>query len=110
MKKFRVFKLFVLVSILATALVFFGMNFVQCKSQAKGELPDNGGSGQPKGNCNNNGICEDNEYNHNLEPENQPCADCVPKNYSPLIIDQTFVQLVSALNWGAGKKSFSSNV
>jgi len=106
MKKFRVFKLFVLVSILAAALVFFGMNFVQCKSQAKGEPPDNGGGGPAEGNCNNNGICEDNEYNHNLEPENQPCADCVPKNYSSLMIDQTLVQLVSALNCRAGKKIF----
>lgn len=106
MKKFRVFKLFVLVSILAVALVFFGMNFVQCKSQAKGEPPDNGGGGQAEGNCNNNGICENNEYNHNLEPENQPCADCVPKNYSPLIIDQALVQLVSAQSWPSGKKIF----
>jgi hypothetical protein len=106
MKKSYVFKLFILVSILAVGAVFIGMNFVQAQSQTKGKPPDKGGGKPPKIDCNNDGICESNEYNHDFEPENQPCADCVPKNYSPLIIDQTLAQLVSDGSWPTGKKVF----
>jgi len=98
MRKFRILKLFVLVAILAAALVFVGMNFVQAQSQAKGkpdQPPDKGGK-PPKVECDNDGVCESGEYDSRSSPENQPCADCLPKIYPPLEIDQTGVQIACA--------------
>jgi len=106
MRKFRILKLFVLVCILAAALVFIGMNFVQAQSQTKGKPdkpPDKGGK-PPKIDCNNNGICESGEYDRDADPENQPCADCLPKIYPPLEIDQIGKQIVCTgsgfYSWG----------
>jgi hypothetical protein len=98
MRKFRVLKLFVLVSFLAAALVFVGMNFVQAQSQAKGkpEKPPDKGGKPPKVDCDNDGVCESGEYDSKSDPENQPCADCLPKIYPPLDIDQTGVQIACA--------------
>ena len=100
MKKFQILKLFVLVGILATALVFVGMNFVQAQSQAKGKPDKPPGKPEPdeppKVTCNNNGVCEYGEYDSKSDPEDQPCSDCLPKIYPPLEIDQTGVQIACA--------------
>ncbi|MCK4830144.1 VCBS repeat-containing protein, partial [bacterium] len=71
-----------------------GMNFVQAKSKPD-KPPDKGGK-PPKLDCNNNGVCELGEWDSNSDPENQPCADCLPKVYPPLDIDQTGVQIACA--------------
>lgn len=99
------FKLLILVGVVSLALVLTGFSFIQAQMQTKGKPPDKPDKGKPP-TCDNNGICESNEYNHDYEPENQPCADCIPKNYSPLIIDQTLAQLVSDGSWPTGKKVF----
>lgn len=86
-------------------LLFSVLVFLQGQVQTKGKPPDKPGKGKPP-TCDNNGICESNEYNHDYEPENQPCADCIPKNYSPIIVEQTLPQLVSVIYWPTGKKVF----
>ncbi len=105
MKGSKNFKLLILVGIISLALVLGGISYIQAQVQTKGKPPDKPGKRKTP-TCDNNGICESNEYNHDYAPENQPCADCIPKNYSPLIIDQTLAQLVCDGSWPTGKKVF----
>ncbi|NIO84618.1 MAG: hypothetical protein GTN53_29235, partial [Candidatus Aminicenantes bacterium] len=84
MKKSRFFKLFILVCILAVAVVFIGMNFAQAQSQTKGKPPDKGKPKPPdlEYECNYNGNCEWEDY------QAGSCPDCDPKTYPPLVLDQ----------------------
>ena len=96
MKKSRVFQLFVLVSIFLFALFFMTNDLGQAQSRGKGK-PDKPGKPKPEPTpCNNNGICEWEEYDvSSRKPDNQPCPDCLPKIYAPLLIDQDYLQIAS---------------
>jgi len=58
-------------------LIFLGLQHIQAQGKSNKVKPAS---------CNNNGICETEEYNSNYSPEDQPCADCKPKNYAALEI------------------------
>ena len=102
MKKFRKLKLFVLVSFITIALIFVAMVFLQPQVQAQGK----GKKPPGKGKCNNNGICEYDEYYSRKSPEEQPCPDCQPKSYDSLEIEQEGLQIVctgSSFLYSSGK-------
>lgn len=69
------------------ALVAFSLGYVQISTK-----------GNPaKVSCNNNGICENGEYNYNQTPETQNCPDCLPKAYPALSINQgSLLQIIGA--------------
>jgi len=97
MKKFRNLKLLGLAGILFIAFIFAGINIIQAQVKTQGGKPPK----PPKTNCNNNGICELGEYEYKLPHESQNCSDCLPKIYSPLVIDDG-LQIVGA-NYEIGK-------
>jgi len=92
MKKIHNLKLFALIFLLGVFLVVVGFDFVQ--AQGKPDKPPGKPEPEPKP-CNNNGICEYEEYDSKSAHEDQPCADCLPKTYYPLVIDQDFLQVAS---------------
>jgi len=95
-RKFRILKFFVLVAIFVFVVFFVVGNLSQAQSQAKGKPDKPPGKPKPEPKpCNNNGICEYEEYDSNSDSEDQPCADCLPKTYPPLMIDQDFLQIAS---------------
>lgn len=58
-------------------LIFLGLQYIQAQGKSNKVKPTP---------CNNNGICESEEYNSNYSPEDQPCIDCKPKIYPALEI------------------------
>jgi len=104
MKKFRTIKLFILVGILILALFFVVGDLGQAQSQSKGKPDKPPGKPEPEPTpCNNNGICEWEEYDvSNKNPDSQPCPDCLPKIYAPLLIDQDYLQIASIGRSGSG--------
>jgi len=97
MKKLRNLKLLGLAGILFIAFIFAGINIIQAqvKTQGKGKPPK-----PPKTNCNNNGICEDGEYNTSRPYEDQTCPDCAPKDYDHLdTISMPFFLGLNAYSW-----------
>jgi len=102
MKKSRIFKLFALVGILILALFFVAGDLGQAQSQVKSK-PDKPGKPKPEPKpCNNNGICEWEEYDSKKSPDDQPCPDCLPKIYAPLLIDQDYLQIACVGQSGSG--------
>lgn len=105
MKKLRTLKIYALVSIFVIALIITAFNLVQAQVKVtKGPPPDKGK--QPKLTCDNDGICEYDEYDSTKSPENQPCQDCLPKTYPPLVINQINKQIVctgSSFYYSSGK-------
>ena len=89
-KNLKIYFIVFMVTI-AFVLVFAGMNFVQAKEKPE-QPPDKGKP--PKITCNTNGICENGEYDSNSSPASQPCSDCLPKTYPPLVLNQISKQIV----------------
>jgi len=86
-------KLFFMVGALAVLLVFAGICQLaaqQTKITAKGGKPGKPPQ-EPALECNNNGICEDGEYDLSKSYEDQPCPDCAPKSYGSLDTTGSFV-------------------
>jgi hypothetical protein len=65
-------------------IVFASYHFIQAQSKGKGK---------PSIPCNGDGICQTEEYNTRYAPEAQPCPDCLPKVYPPLVVRQTSSQI-----------------
>ena len=105
MKRIMTFRSLFLMGIVSLALTLGGINLIQAQVQTKAKPPGVGKPHKPS-DCNNDGVCEKDEYNHEYAPGNQPCADCIPKNYAPLLVEQTLPQLVSENYWPTGKKIY----
>jgi hypothetical protein len=81
-----------LISAVAFALIFCGIQFIQAqqiKTLAKGGKP-----GKPPKNevvCNADGICGNEEYVRDIAYGEQPCYDCLPKAYSALSFEKPFI-------------------
>jgi hypothetical protein len=97
MKNIKRAKLLSLVCILAAALIFLGISIVQAQVNIQGK-PDTppGKDKPPKNGCNNNGICEHDEYDSSLPFDSQTCSDCNLDLASPLIIDSLNLQIAAA--------------
>lgn len=63
--------------LLIGTVIFLGLHYIQAQGKSNKVKP------AP---CNNNGICETEEYNSAFSPGEQPCLDCRPKIYPPLEI------------------------
>jgi hypothetical protein len=94
MAKSHIFKIFVFLSVFVFAIFFAANELGQAQSQTKGKPDKPPGKPKPEPkSCNNNGVCESDEYDSNFEPGNQPCPDCLPKIYPPLVLDQSAKQI-----------------
>ena len=80
-------------AVIMVALVFMGMSIIEAQVRTQGPPPGKGKP--PKINCDNNGICEDGEYDYGTDWESQPCDDCKPKSYDPLFIDHAGLQIIT---------------
>jgi hypothetical protein len=92
MKRYTTVKMFGF-AVIMVALVFMGISIIEAQVKTQGPPPGKGKP--PKINCDNNGICENGEYDNGTDWESQPCDDCKPKSYGPLSIDHTGLQIVT---------------
>ena len=76
---------------LALGLLCLGFFILQAQVKVQGPTP--------KISCNNNGNCENGEYDGSVTSLNQLCPDCRPKTYPPLIIDENSRQLVTRYSY-----------
>jgi hypothetical protein len=79
--------------IFALVLIFSGFLFLQGQVQTKGKPP--GVGKPPQTTCDNNGNCEYEELDTKTSLEDQPCPDCRPETYGPLLIEQNSSQIAS---------------
>lgn len=99
MKKFHGMGLVGFFGVFALVLIFSGFLLLQGQVQIKAKPP--GVGKPPQTTCNNNENCESEELDSRKSHEDQPCPDCQPKTYGPLLIDQSFLQIA-----GRGRSSF----
>jgi len=93
MRRSYVLKFFVLMSILVIVLFFVAGDLGQAQGQSKGKPDKPPDKKPPKLKCNNDGICQTEEYDCSKMPEEQPCEDCLCKSYNPLTIEQDTKQI-----------------
>jgi hypothetical protein len=87
------------IGIFALVLIFSGFLFLQGQVKTKDKPP--GVGKPPQTTCNDTGNCEYEELDTKKSLEDQPCPDCQPRTYSPLLIDQDLLQIA-----GRGRSNF----
>lgn len=92
MKRYTTVKMFGF-AVIMVALVFMGISIIEAQVKTQGPPPGKGKP--PKINCDNNGTCENGEYDYGTDWESQPCNDCKPKLYADLSIDHSGLQIVT---------------
>jgi hypothetical protein len=87
MRKFNHQKLWVLIFVLIGVSFLLNLKPGQAQSGSRPKIAAL--------TCNSNNICEYEEWNSRKRPENQPCLDCRPKTYAPLLVDPNDAQMVT---------------